>query len=215
MRSSNQLAGGRRLRGGAAGLAVSVVLTVVAACGGSAAPSVAPSLQPTPVITPDPHLSEPVTADKVFVALGAAKLGITANNANIDTGNPAILKVINAEIANWPLRITQFSSSAVLRRTVGWKPGAAPGADEAPYNIAGLNILIQYGPISTRPATAPDPARKALAEKIIDVLDPLLWPLSQHSVVLVPARTPEPTAAPSPTATAKPPAKSPKPSRKP
>ena len=214
MRTSNQLAGGRWLPGGAAGLAVSLVLTVVAACGGSASPSAPPSVQPTPVITPDPHLSEPVTADKVFVVLGAAKLGITANNANSETGNPAIVKVINAEIGNWPLRITQFSSSAVLRRTVGWKAGARPGADEAPYNIAGLNVLIQYGPISGRPAGAPDAARQALAAQIVDVLDPLLWPLSQHSVVMVPARTPEPTAAPSPTATAKP-AKTPKPSRKP
>ena len=193
---------------------MSVVLALVAACGGSASPSVAPSVQPTPVVTPDPHLTEPVTADKVFVVLGSAKLGITANNANSETGNPAIVKVINAEIGNWPLRITQFASSSVLRRTVGWKSGVAPGPEEAPYNIAGLNVLIQYGPISARPARAPDPARQALAAQIVDVLDPLLWPLSQHSVVMVPARTPEPTAAPSPTASPKP-AKTPKPSRKP
>jgi len=219
MRSSNHRARGRRLPSRPAGLAVSIVTVLVVACGGSNAPSTSPSIAATPVITPDPHLSEPVTADRIFIALGAAKLGITADNANADTGNPAIVKLINAEIGNWPLRITEFSSSAVLRRTLAWKPGQPPGGDEAPYNIVGENILIQYGPIGAGAPAAPDSDRQRLAAQIVAVLDPLLWPLTQRSVVVVPSRTPAPAAGASaavsqPPASSKP-AKTPRPTVKP
>lgn len=212
MRTSNQLAPGRRLSTGRAGSVISLLTALVVACGGSSTPTPAPSAAATPVITPDPHLSEPVTADRIFIALGAAKLGITANTASAGTGT--VVKLIDAEIGNWPLRITQYSSSAVLRRTLAWKPGQPPGGDEAPYNIVGENILIQYGPISARAPSAPDSKRQGLAAQIIAVLDPLLWPLTQRSVVVVPSRTPQPTAAPSAPASAKP-AKSPKPTAKP
>jgi hypothetical protein len=216
MRSSNHRGLAER-PGNRAGrlVAAALVLVTVVACGSTAAPSPPPSVQPTPVITPDPHLSEPVTADKIFLVFGAAKLGITANNATSETGNSQIVKVINAEVGNWPLRITQFSSSAALAKALGWKPGTPPGGDQAPYNIAGLNILIQYGPISARPPTLPDPARQALAGQLVSILDPLLWPLSQHSVVVVPSRTPEPTPSPSVSAAPSKPAKTPKPSHKP
>jgi hypothetical protein len=214
MRSSNQLARGRRLPTRQAGVAVSIMTALVVACGGSTAPSPSATVAPTPVVTPDPHLKEPVTADRIFIALGAAKLGITANNADSDTGNPGVVKLINAEIANWPLRITEYTSSAVLRRSLGWKPGQSPGGDEAPYNIVGENILIQYGPIGARAPSAPDKDRQQLAAQIVAVLDPLLWPLTQRSVVVVPSRTAEPTAASAPPASAKP-GKSPKPTAKP
>jgi hypothetical protein len=215
MRHSNQLARGRRLPFGAAGLAMSALVAVLVACGGSAAPSASASPAPTPVITPDPHLSEPVTADKIFIVLGIAKLGITANNADAETGDPGIIKLINADIGNWPLRITQFSSSEVLRKRLAWKAGGSPRGDEAPYNIVGLNILIQYGPISAASPATPDAARQATAAQIVSVLDPLLWPLSQRSVVQVPSRTPAPTAAPSVSVAPSAPAKSPKPTVKP
>jgi hypothetical protein len=194
---------------------MSVVTVLVLGCGSTAAPSAPPSVQPTPVITPDPHLAEPVTADKIFIVLGSAKLGISANNASADTGDPVVVKQINAEIGNWPLRITQYSSSAMLRKTLSWKPGGKPGGAEAPYNIVGLNILIQYGPISDAAPAAPDPARQALAARIVGVLDPLLWPLSQRSVVVVPARSLEPAASPTASAPPTKPAKTPKSTAKP
>ena len=215
MRHSNRLARGRRLPEGVAGLVAATVTILVVACGGSATPSPSATPLPTPVITPDPHLREPVTADQIFIAFGGAHLGIVANNANSDTGNPAVIKLINAEIGNWPLRITQYSSSAVLDKAIHWKAGQAPGGNEPPYSIAGLNILIQYGPISARAPGAPDPTRAALAEKIVAVLDPLLWPLRQHSVVQVPTRTAEPTAQPASPKPSKAPGKTPKPTPKP
>jgi hypothetical protein len=218
MRHSNQLARGRRLPVWVARFVTAAVTTLVVACGGASAPSGSPTPLPTPVITPDPHLREPVTADQIFLAFGRARLGIVANNANADTGNPTVIKLINAEIGNWPLRITQYSSSAVLQKAIHWKAGQAPAGDEPPYSIVGMNILVQYGPISARAPGPPDAARQELAAKIIAVLDPLLWPLSQHSVVQVPSRTPEPTAQPSaaPTkAPTKPPSKTPKPTKAP
>ncbi len=195
-------------------MAISILTTIVVACGGSNTPSPSASAAPTPVVTPDPHLAEPVTADQIFIVLGAAKLGITANTASAGSGGSGIVKLIDADVGNWPLRITQYSSSAVLRRALAWKPGDKPGGEEAPYNIAGENILIQYGPISARAPSAPDSKRQELAAQIIGILDPLLWPLTQRSVVLVPSRTPEPTAAPSAPAASAKPAKSPKPSVK-
>jgi len=219
MRHSNQFDPGRRLPTWAAGLGVLLVTALsLTACSSPPAASIPPSAAPTPLITPDPHLKEPVTADQVFIALGAAKLGLVANNANTGNGNPDIVKLINADIGSWPLRITEYKSAAALREALGWKAGATPGGGDAAYGFAGLNVLIQYGPISARPPAAPDGAHQKLASAIIAVLDPLLWPILQRSVDAIPSRTAAPTAAPpaaSPSPSAKPAAKTPKPSRKP
>jgi hypothetical protein len=215
MRHSNQSGRGRRLPSWAAGFVALVVTSLLlAACGSSPGPSGPPSAAPTPVITPDPHLTEPVTADQIFRALGSAKLGIVANNANTGGGNPDIVKLINADIGSWPLRIVEYTSAAALRKALDWRPGDPPGGDEAPYAFAALNVLVQYGPISARAPVAPPEARQKAAQAIVAVLDPLLWPLLQPSVVPIASRTPEPTPAPS-VAPSKAPAKTPKPSKKP
>jgi hypothetical protein len=175
-------------------------------------------------VTPDPHLKEPVTADDVYRALGKAGLAVSAINANLGQGNPDIVKQINANLGGWSLRIIQYKSSSLMTPALKWPAGEAPGGDEAPYNFAALNILIEYGPMSARAPSAPDAARQKDAASIIAVLDPLLWPISQRSVVAVPTRTPVPAATPVPTVkpTARPtpepttrPAKTPKPTRKP
>jgi hypothetical protein len=224
MRHPNDFAG-RRLPAVAAGFVALAMSLAVVGCGSSAAPSVEPTALPTPVVTPDPHLSEPVTADQVFRLLGQAKLGIRANNANSGRGNAAIVKQINADVGNWPLRITQFRSSADLQKTLKWKDGAKPVRNETPYAFAALNVLIEYGPVSSAGTpTAPDGARQALAAQIAGTLDPLLWPMAQHSVVAVPVRTPVPAATPAPSAAptkapskapTKAPAKTPKPTKAP
>ena len=217
MRHSNQVDRGRRLPTWAAGLGVLLVTALgLAACGSSPPASNPPSAAPTPLITPDPHLKEPVTADQIFIALGAAKLGLVANNANTGANNPDVVKLINADIGSWPLRIVEFTSAAALQKALGWKAGTGPGGDEAPYAFVGLNVLIQYGPISARAPAAPDGARQKLAASIVAVLDPLLWPILQRSVVAIPSRTAAPTAAPpAASPSAKPAPKTPKPSKKP
>lgn len=209
MRHSNHpVRGRRRLPAWAVGL----IVVVIAACGSSSATPPA-SVVPTPSPTPDPHLSEPVTADQLYGILTAAKLGMTANNANLGHGDPNIVKQINGAVAGWPLRITEYRSGAVLRKALGWKSGAQPTGDEAPYAWAALNVLVEFGPISARKPAAPDAGRQATAATILGILDPLLWPIDQHAVVAIPARSPEPTAAPSPSAApSKAPGKTPKPS---
>jgi hypothetical protein len=172
---------------------------ILVGCGQAAVVSAPPSAAPTPVITPDPHLKAPVTADQLYSLLAQAKLGIVPNNANLGHGNPAIVKQINADLHSWPLRITQFRSADALARTLAWKSGDAPRAGEAPYAFAGLNVLVQYGPINTKAPSQPEQARQDAAAAIVAILDPLLWPLSQHSVTPVATRTPAPVATPAPT----------------
>jgi hypothetical protein len=194
---------------------LAVLAMIAAACGTSNGQPQGSALA-TPSPTPDPHLQGNVTADQMYGILVAAKLGLTANNANLGHGNPNIVKQINGAIAGWPVRITEYRSAAALRNAIEWKPGEAPGSDEAPYAWAAMNVLIQFGPISARAPSAPDAARQATAASIVALLDPLLWPIDQHSVVAIPARTPHPTAAPSVSAEpSKAPAKTPKPSKKP
>jgi hypothetical protein len=211
MRHSNQYDRGRRLPIWAAGL---LALTL-AACGSGPTGSGEPSAVPTPLITPDPHLKGQVTADQIFRILGSAKLGMIAHNANTGGNNPDIVKLINADIGNWPLRIIEYRSVTALQRSLAWKPGEPPGGDESPYAFAAMNVLIEYGPISARAPSAPEPARQEAAAKILGVLDPLLWPILQRSVVAIPSRTPEPVATPvAPSPSAKP-ARTPKPSKAP
>jgi hypothetical protein len=186
---------------------------ILGACGQAAAPSASPFVAPTPRVTPDPHLAAPVTADQVFQAIAGAHLQVYANNATAGPG--PIVKRINADLNGWPLRITAYSSLATSRDAAPWKPGATPGRGEAPYTLAALNIILEYGPkLEGSAPVAPDPAHQAVATSIIGVLDPLLWPIEQHSVTAVPARTAGPvasSAAPSKT----PKASSPRPSAAP
>ena len=186
----------------------------LAACGSPPPASIAPSSTPAPTATPDPHLVEPVSADDIFRDIGKGGLKISAVNANLGQGNPDIVKVINADLGGWPLRITQYRSSAILGRALAWTAGQRPGADEAPFAFAGLNILITFGPISAAPPSAPDPARSQAATALVGVLDPLLWPLAQRSVTVIPSRTAAPIATPTPSPTASPRA-TPRPSLKP
>jgi hypothetical protein len=207
MRHSNHsFRGHGRLSVWAAGL----FAIAVAACGGGNG-SPPPSVVATPPPTPDPHLHEPVTADQVYSILVGAKVQMNCPNANLGNGNPKIVKQINCNVGGWPLRITQYKSSAILTSTLGWKAGDAPIGDEAPYNWAGLNVLIQFGPISARAPSAPESSRQETAASIVAILDPLLWPIAQHAVTQLPGRTPEPTAAPSVSAApSKAPSKAPK-----
>jgi hypothetical protein len=207
MRHSNHPARERRQRDPAirhprailAPVSLALLVLIVGACGQAAAPSASATPLPTPVITPDPHLAAPVTADKVLKVLAAGHLTIYANNA---TGGPSpIVKRINADLGGWPLRITAYTTATASRQSVPWKSGSAPGKGEAPYTLAALNVVVEYGPKVEGVAPPPaDPAHKAVAASIVAILDPLVWPIEQHSVATIPARTSPPagpTAAPS------------------
>jgi hypothetical protein len=210
MRHSNHAVRGRRLTI----LFVGLFGMGLAACGSSTPPSAEPSAAPTLAPTPDPHLKEPVTADDIFRDIGKGGLRISPTNANLGQGNPSIVKVINGDIDGWPIRITQYTSAAVLARSLDWTPGGSPGGDEAPYAFAGLNVLITFGPISAKAPSVPEPARTAAAATLVQILDPLLWPLTQRTVTPIPSRTAAPVATPTPSPAATPKA-TPKPSAKP
>jgi hypothetical protein len=197
MRHSNHAARGNRGSDWAFGIAVPVGLVlavlIVAGCAPAAAASPPPSATavPVPIVTPDPHLTAPVTADQIWAAIAAGHLNPVGNNALISEGS--ITKRINAELEGWTLRITAYSTAATMKAAKTWKSGAAPGVGEPPYTFAALNVIVEFGPTSraTRPSQA-DPEHQATAAQIVALLDPLLWPIEQHSVVAIPARTAAP-----------------------
>jgi predicted small lipoprotein YifL len=190
----------RRSNRGLRAVTALVAIVLVAGCGsGPATPP--PSASVTPVATPDPHLAAPAHVDDVFRLVGSAGLKLIPNTASEGTrGDP--IKRITATYADWPLVLTEFSSTNALRNIGKFDPSERPQRGEAPYIVAGLNILVEYGPRNTNdplPQPADDVHQKALAS-LVAALDPLLGPLAQRSVVTIalpgtPAPASQPPAA--------------------
>lgn len=159
------------------------------------------------MITPDPHLRAPASVDVVFRLLGSAGIRITPNNASNGTNGEPV-KQIAATYNDWPLVLTEFTTAEALRKVARFDPKTRPQPGEAPYILAGLNILVEFGPQSTNdPKPTPaDASRRASLDALIAVLDPLLGPLSGRSVdnVVLPRATglPGPSAPASSPATA-------------
>ena len=151
-------------------------------------------MRPTPVITPDPHLSDPADLDTIFAELTKAGLVITPINAGAAT-EPR--RRINATYLDWPLTMSEFSSAEALVAATGWTTGALPDRGDAPFTIIGLNIMVEYGPKVTNAVTPQLPEARYLsaAATLGRTLDPLLGPLDQRSVTPLPL----PTATPPPT----------------
>ena len=140
-----------------------------------------PRAKPTPAITPDPHLTDPATADEIFNAIRKGDLPLSINNATAGGPDAPVIKRINAQVANWPLVITEYRTSRQLRELVAWDPAAAPQQGDAPYAWVGMNILVEFGPVTGVPA-APDYTREQQAKDLIALIDPLLWPLEQRAI---------------------------------
>lgn len=175
----------RAVHRGSVRLTVTLVAAIVAvgACAG-AAPTPAPTVRPTPVITPDPHLGDPTTADEVLRGLGKAGLDVVANNA--DAGSGPLVRRINATYLGWPLLVSEFRSSQDLETATAWEAGERPGQGQPPITIAGLNILIEWGP-----TTGPAPEEPAGPQvdgllQLATTLDRLISPLRTKAVVAVP-----------------------------
>ena len=219
MPSAMRIADRRLPSGRSRTLAAAVAIGLLAGACGGGPPSTPPNATPVPTAAPTPvvHLSEPVKADSVYLALLAAGLKIAPNNAS--TGGPGRepVKRINATYAGWPLSITQFSSATSLQAATKWKAGAPPGQGEASVAFLGLNILVEWGPTTGASPRKPDDRQLQAAEALADALDPLVSPLMSRTIVPIPGvatPTPEPTATPKPTP--KPPAKpTAKPTKKP
>ncbi len=187
-----------------------MIVSAVLWAGGCAAaatpsPSAPPTPVPTPVITPDPHLTDPADLDTIFAELSTAGIRITPINA-VAANEP--VRRINATYLDWPIIVSEFSSGPALLASSGFRPDRPPVRGDAPFTIVGLNIMVEYGPKVTNAASPAPPAqryRDAVLELAL-VLDPLLGPLTQRSVVplplptaspLAPAITPGPSPAPS------------------
>jgi hypothetical protein len=164
------------------------------ACGSPPASLAPPTPSPTPVITPDPHLVEPATADQIFGAIRVGDLPLLVNNATGGDPSSPIAKRINAAIGDWPLVITEFRTSALLRSTILWDPKRPPATGNAPFTFVGLNILVEFGPM-TGALAQPDSTRQMQAARLVALIDPLLWPLEQRSVAQLPTRTAPPASA--------------------
>ena len=172
-----------------------VAVVLVTGCGGGPSSS-GGDASPTPVVTPDPHLAAPAHVDDVFRLVGAAGLKIIPNTASESTkGDP--IKRITATYADWPLVLTEFSSATALRSVGKFDPAQPPKRGEAPYILAGLNVMVEYGPRDTNDVTpvAADAAQQKALTALVAALDRLLGPLSQRSVQTI--ALPQP-ATPSP-----------------
>ena len=178
------------------------ILGVAAACG-SPPPSVAPTARPTPVVTPDPHLAAPASADDVYRALNAAGLRVTANNANAGEPGTGLIKRINATYLGWPLTIGQYQSEANLEDQAPWPSGSVPGQGEPPVAVVGLNILIQWGPTTGAEPAAPNQSQLEGLPVLVEQLDLLLSPLRGRTAIAVdaPGFTPAPAPSAGPEAT--------------
>ena len=200
-----------RIRGdrGWATLTLTAVATVwfVAACA-TPVPSPSPTTRPTPLITPDPHLDDPATADAVFLALGSAGLRLTANNAIGGTDDSPLVKRINATFLGWPLAVSEYRTSAALARLTDWPADTRPDQGQPPVTIVGLNILIEWGPTTgAEPPPSPSGPQVQGLQDLAATLDVLLAPLRARSVVAVPgviASSAGPSPGTSPTGEATP-----------
>lgn len=194
--------------------AVAFVLlaAIVGACGSAAPTPVPPTPTPRPTPTPDPHLVAPASVDRVYQELRKAGLQLAANTA--DSGTEPI-KTLHLTYEAWPLVLEQYSTAQALVATTGFDPTKKPVFGDPPYEFAGLNIYVAYGPqVQNGAPTAPESRFSAAAARLAAVLDPLLGPLEQSSVSPVPL--PQASASPTPTPTPKPTKKpKPKPTKKP
>ena len=195
---------------------VLAVALLVGACGGAGPSASTAPVAAVPTPTPDPHLTDPVSVEVIIRKLAGAGIRIQPNNASAGRdGEP--IKAINFTYDGWPLVISQFSSAEALRTKGKFDPARTPRHGDATYVVAGLNILIEYGPgIGGQKDPPPDPRFRSAAMRLVDVLDPLLGPLQQ--VAVNPLPLPQPSVAPSASVVASPsasPATSPKPTKKP
>ena len=220
MRISNQSADRGRLRAhlNRTACLIAVGLFVVACGTATSAPTIAPvTPRPTPVITPNPHLAAPASADDVFNVLAGAGLPISGNNA---TAAKDPVKSISATYDGWPMRLSEYRSATSLGKARPWKAGDRPGKGEPSVAMIGMNILIEWGP-----PTSARPPRLGVAQvmamnELLKVIDPYIGPLIVRTTtdLAVPVATPAATPRSSASAMTSPaPSKEPgaSPSRKP
>lgn len=192
MRRPDRFARGAQAR---ALIAAAVIACLAAACGGAApsAPVIAtPRPTPVPSPTPRPHLTEPTTADAVYLALLEDDLKVVSNTAIAGGEGKDPIKRIEATYLGWPLSISEYGSATSLAKDRGWKSGAKPVRDDRPITFIGLNIIIEFGPSTVLGPKQPDEDQLAGAVALRASLEGLLSPLKSRTIVAVPGPSPIP-----------------------
>lgn len=194
MRTSNQSAFRLPwLRSHGVALSLIVVGLFAAACqDGATASTAPPTPKPTPVVTPNPQMTDPASAAAVFTAIARAKLPIVANNA---AAGKDPVNQINATYHDWPLLISEYKSAASLAKAKPWTPGDPPERGEAPVAIIGLNILIEWGPTTGARPPILDANQVLVMNEFLNMIGPYIGPLTARSSSAL--DVPGPTAAPS------------------
>ncbi|MGH2473743.1 MAG: hypothetical protein ACRDIL_00640 [Candidatus Limnocylindrales bacterium] len=183
---------------------LTMLALVIGACGGGG-PTPVPTTAPTPIVTPDPHLGDPATAQEVFNGLGRAGVRITPNTATAGPKDGDMVTKIFATYLGWPVIVTEFRSSAALAKVLSWEPGEDPGRGEHPIALAGSNILVTWGPaVSGAKPGRPDARQADGLKELVAALDVLLSPLRARTNVAVSISTPVATAPTAPVASPEP-----------
>lgn len=188
---------------------------LAAACGSTPATAVPSATPVAPTPTPNPHLSDPASVDDIYNVLLKASLQISANSADAGTGS--MVKRLHLTYDAWPLVLTQYTSAKTLL-AAGFNPKAKPALGDPPFALAGLNILIEYGPNTQNgPPTAPEARFVTAFQQLVQIVDPFIGPLQQRSVtaVALPTPTPAPSVSASPKPSASPGKPKPTPTKKP
>ena len=102
--------------------------------------------RPDPARDAEPASAEPRDREQVFAGFDKAGLPITANTATLGPDGGDIVTKIYATYLGWPLDVTEFRSATALSKAVAWADGEEPGNGEPPIALAGVNILITWGP---------------------------------------------------------------------
>jgi hypothetical protein len=187
-----------------AGGAVVAIAMVVVACGGAASPSPSPSPRPSP--SPYLHLSDPANVEIIYAALQKAGLKMSVTNASAaDNEDEEPRRQYALTLNGWPLRLIEYGSADARLADFGFESGSAPEAGHPPYTLAGLNIVVMFGPDHRKVVPeVPDPRFQDLAKTLGKTLDTYLGPLEQRSVTdlalpdPLPRPSPEPSGKPTP-----------------
>jgi hypothetical protein len=183
MRDSNRQPHGRRRS-----LALLVIACALASACGDGAPSPSPRpATPVPTASPSPapvHLTEPAAADAIFRALNKAGFTIVASTAGSGGGGEPVRRII-ATFQDWPLVVSEYSSTKALAKAKPWKSGMKPGPGEPPIAFIGLNILIEWGPTNGGRPKKPEAGALSSVASLLNVIDPLLSPLRARTIVPV------------------------------
>ena len=103
---------------------------------------------------------------------------------------------IFATYLGWPLDVTEYRSAKALTEAVTWPDGDVPGKGEPPIALAGMNILITWGPMRSghKPGKLNGRQVEALTN-LVSAADLLLSPLRTRSSIPVKVTAAKPAAS--------------------